>query len=301
MKAIIVGKSGRPRPLFLTEVQKPSIGKNEILIQVHCSTVTSGDVILRKIPKLLLNLVGLIVGFKVHKITGTEFSGTVENAGENVSQFKIGERVVGTTTGLEFGANAEYVCVPEKWKSGVVTHIPDSVNFADAAGVTVGGMTAVYLLNKTTINSETKVLIYGASGSVGTYALQLAKINGAHVTAISSGKNLDFITSLGADKVIDYTTEDFTAIPEKFDIIFDTVGKISKGKCKSILASSGTYLSVKSMTKESVDNLKFLLNLVAEKKLIVHIDKTYPLEKTPDAHKYVETGRKKGNVVITHF
>jgi NADPH:quinone reductase-like Zn-dependent oxidoreductase len=301
MKAIVVENSGNPRAVKLSDVPKPKPKSNEILIKIKASTVTSGDVMLRKFPKFLLAIIGLIAGFKDHKITGTELAGEVEEVGRNVSRFSVGDRVAGTSTGLVFGGNAEYVSVPEEWKTVVITKLPESVDFIEGAALIVGGLTALYLLNKANSIKNRKVLIYGASGSVGSYALQIAMAKGAHVTAVCSKKNFDMVKSLGADTVIDYNTEDFTNADDKYEVILDAVGKITKKQCRKILTKDGFYLTVKSMTEESIENLNTLLAMYADGKLKVFIDKTYPLEKTADAHKYVETGRKRGNVVITHL
>lgn len=298
MKAVFVTKAGSADVLELRTVEKPTPKDNEILVKVKAATVTRGDVALRKLPRALLFVVGLLAGFKAQKIPGVEFAGVIETVGRAVQKFKVGDEVFGTTTGLAYGANAEYVCIPESWKQGVATAKPTKLSFEQAAALPVGGMTALYLLKKATIQPGQKVLINGASGSVGSYTVQLAKYFGAEVTGVCSDKHIAMVQSLGADKVIDYTKEDFTASGVKYDVIFDAVGKLSKSHAKSALQNSGTYLTVKSLTKESVDNLKLLKELADKGILTPIIDKTYSLEQTANAHRYVEQGHKAGNVVV---
>lgn len=299
MKAIICKKSGPPNVLSLQEVEKPIPRPNEILVRVYASTVTRGDVNLRKIPRIVLLPMGILFGFKAMQITGVEFAGEVEEVGSQVDQFKKGDPVFGTTTGLKFGGNAEYVCVPEKSKIGAVIKKPANISFSDAAAVPVGGMTAYHILKKANITKGQRVLVYGASGSVGTYAVQLAKYFGAEVTGVCSKNNIELIKSIGADKVIDYTSEDFTKTDNKYDIIFDAVGKISKSKCRTILKKNGTYLTIKYPTKEKIEYMNFLSNLIEKRKVKPVIDRYYSLEQVVEAHRYVENGHKKGNVVIT--
>ncbi len=203
MKASLCIKSGSPEVIKVSEVQKPIPKSDEILIKIYASTVTSGDVKLRKIPRFILLPIGILFGFKAMKITGVEFAGVVEEIGENVNHFKIGDKVFGTTTGLAFGGNAEYVCIPEKRKNGVMTKMPVNISFSEAASIPVGAMTALHILKKANITEGNKVLIYGASGSVGTFAIQIAKYFGANVTAVCSSKNLDVVKSIGADTAIE--------------------------------------------------------------------------------------------------
>jgi NADPH:quinone reductase-like Zn-dependent oxidoreductase len=233
-------------------------------------------------------------------ILGYELSGEVEAVGKDISLFKPGDQVFGTTTGLPAGAYAEYVCLPEQWKQGVVAQKPVNISHEEAAAVPIGGMTALYLLKKAAIQKGQKVLIYGASGSVGTYAVQLAKHHfGADVTGVCSSANLALVRWLGADAVIDYTQEDFTQKGETYDVVFDAVGKISASLGKSVLKKEGRYLSVKSPTGEKTEDLLLLKSLIEADQIRAVIDKRYPLDQTAEAHRYVETGRKKGNVVIT--
>ena len=230
MKAIVCKKTGSPKVLNLINVEKPIPNANEVLIKVYASTVTRGDVNLRKIPRFVLYIVGLVIGFKPMDITGVEFAGIIEETGNSVINLKKGDKVFGTTTGLKYGANAEFVSVPEKSKMGVIKKMPDGISFNEAAAIPVGAMTALHLLKKVSEYKNKEVLIYGASGSVGSYAVQIAKYFEANVTGICSTKNISMVNSIGADKVIDYTKEDFTNGNIKYDVIFDAVGKISKSK-----------------------------------------------------------------------
>ncbi|MFH0733061.1 MAG: NAD(P)-dependent alcohol dehydrogenase [bacterium] len=298
MRAVICTKAGLPEVLHLKDVNKPIPGDAEILVKVQTATVTRGDVVLRKIPRFILFPIGLLFGFKAMEIPGVEFAGDVEAVGKNVTLFKKGDQVFGTTTGLKFGGNAEYVCVPEKWKLGVVTKKSSTISYSDAAAIPVGGMTALHILNKGNIKRDQKVLVYGASGSVGTYAVQLAKYFGAEVTGVCSTNNAELLKSIGADEIIDYTKEDFTKKNVVYDVIFDAVGKISKFGCNSVLKKDGKFLSVKYPTSEKLEYLVLLGDLVKKGTIKPIIDRSYPLEQIVEAHKYVEKGHKRGNVVV---
>jgi NADPH:quinone reductase-like Zn-dependent oxidoreductase len=299
MKAIVSTKHGPPEVLQLTEIEKPTPKENEVLIKVHAATVTQGDLMLRKLHPLMYIPMRLF-GVKRKKIPGHEFAGEIETVGAGVKRFKVGDQVFGTTTGLSVGANAEYVCLPEEWKSGVLAIKPDNISYGEAAALPVGGMTALYILQKGNIQNGQKVLIYGASGSVGTYAVQLARHHfGAEATGVCSTANVALVKSLGADQVIDYTKEDAIQNGQIYDVVFDAVGKMSSSQSKKLLKENGTFLTVQTTTKEEIENLNTLKKLVETGKIKAVIDRRFPLEQVAEAHRYVESGRKKGNVVIT--
>lgn len=298
MKAILSPKSGPPEVLRLADVKRPRPKAGEILIQVRYATVTIGDVKLRRLPRWLLAIVGALFGFKVMKIPGVEYSGVVEEAGPGVTDFAVGDAVVGTTTGLAYGANAEYVTVPVESRQGVLVRKPEALGFREAAASVVGPMTAMQILKRARIEKGTRVLVYGASGSVGSAAVQLAKHFGAEVTAVCSTRNLDLVRSLGADAVIDYTATDFAAAGGHYDVVVDAVGKISRGRAKPVLADHGAFLSVKAPTKEKADELELIQTLAAAGTLRAPIDSEIGLAEVPAAHAYVESGRKRGNVLV---
>ena len=298
MKAVLSRKKGPPEILRFADIEKPMPGSTEVLIKVRYGTVTRGDVNMRTFPRLVLTVLGALFGFKPMEIPGIEFSGDVEEVGVGVTAFRPGDAVCGTATGLRRGAAAEYVCVPERSKMGVLVHKPAAVPYREAAAVLVGSMTAMQLLKPDGIERGENVLVYGASGSVGSYAVQQAKLAGANVTAVCGPSNLHIVRSIGADRVIDYTHEKVTDTDERYDHIFDAVGKISKRAYRAILAKGGRFSSVRSPTKERVEEAQRALDLVAEGKLVVVIDREYELAGIVEAHRYVEAGHKKGNVVV---
>nr|WP_236976609.1 NAD(P)-dependent alcohol dehydrogenase [Membranihabitans maritimus] len=286
----------------MVDIEKPKPKHNEVLVKICATTVTSGDARLRSsdFPPVAWLIVRLFYGlFKPKKeILGHEFSGVIEAVGKDVTKYNVGDEVVGTPTMLNTGSYAQYICIPEKRKKGVLGLKPKNISFNEAAALPVGGMTALWLLEKTQLSKRQQVLIYGASGSVGSFALQIAKAKGASVTAVCSESNFDMIKSLGADNAIDYRKEDYSLLEKKFDIVFDAVGKTSKSKAKKVLKQGGRFVSVKSITSPKQEHLNKLFTLVEKGKVKPYIDKCFPLSEIVAAHEYVDMGRKKGNVVI---
>jgi NADPH:quinone reductase-like Zn-dependent oxidoreductase len=318
MKAIVCTKYGPPDVLHFEEVKKPIPRDHEVLIKVHASTVTAGDVRLRSCtwaPWFWLPARIMFGFFKPRQpIPGNELSGEIEAVGKDISQFKVDDQVYGITWTVNFGgANAEYICLPEN----EVAIKPVNITFEEAAAVPIGGLTALVLLRKGKINKGHRVLIHGASGSVGTYAVQLAKHYGVEITAVCSTSNIDLVKSLGADNVIDYTKVDFTKTGETYDFIFDAAMKAPYSLCKNSLKRNGVYItvgyplilaiwtSIFSKRKvifgiaNKIEDLVYLSELITASKIRAIIDRCYPLEQTAEAHRYVDKGHKKGNVVIT--
>lgn len=321
MKASVYLNYGEPEVLNIAEVTRPIPKHNEVLIRVYASTVTAADIMMRKgkpaIGRLYLGLLK-----PKRTILGFEFAGEIVEIGNGVTTFAVGDRVFGGTTAL--GCYAEYVCVSAE---DVITTMPENTTFEEASPVSGSAITVMnFLQGKANIKKTDNVLVYGASGGVGSYAVQIAKWLGAEVTAVCGTSNQAMVKSLGADFVIDYTQEDFTQSGQRYDIIFDTVGKTSFSHCKRSLTSTGIYLSTvlsfplllqmmwtalfggkKAITSSTgmlpaKERLRYLLQikeLLQTGKIVTVIGARYTLSQMPEAHRYVEKGHKKGNLVIT--
>ena len=315
MKAIEVTKYGAPEFLQMTEVEKPSPKENEVLIKIHASAVSSGDARMRRADPFIIRF---IFGFKRPRkpVLGVVVAGEIEAIGKEVTNYKIGDQVFGSS-GMKFGAHAEYVSVPE---DAVLALKPVNMTFEEAASIPFGATASMHFLRIANIQPGQKVLIYGASGALGTMAVQLAKNYGAELTAVCSTANVELMKSLGADHVIDYTREDFTQNGEKYDVVFDTIGKVplkqalnslnEKGYLLLASAGIGTMIggSVRSLfiskrivsgvIKETVKDMNFFKQLIEKGSLKAVVDRVYPLEQIAEAHAYVDKGHKKGNVII---
>ena len=305
MKAVVYHQYGPPNVLQLTTLPKPVPKDNEVLIQVYATTVSAGDVRLRQsdFPPLFWLPARLIFGLFKPKnpVLGNEWSGVVVEVGAKVTRFKVGDEVFGTATMQPGGAYAEYLCLPESWKQGVIGPKPTNLSFQEAAAFPIGGMTALFLWQKAQLQQGQQVLVYGASGSVGSYAVQLAKALGATVTGVCSTANLNMVRDLGADAVVDYTQTDYTQLDTRFEVVFDAVGKTSKSKSKTVLQPQGQFVSVTMMTAETTANLLELKKWAEQGQLRPFIHQNYTLDQVAEAHAYVDSGRKRGNVTITVF
>jgi len=322
MKAIICTKYGAPEVLQLTELAKPVPKENEVLIKVKATTANAADARIRGaiFPSIFNFPVKLAMGFKGprKKVLGVELAGIIEALGKNVTQYQVGDEIF-ASSGASFGAYAEYTCLPE---NAVMALKPQNMSFEEAATVPHCALAALHYLKKGNVGTGQKVMIYGASGGIGTYAVQIAKVFSAKVTAVCSTANVEMVKALGADEVIDYTCEELSKENETYDAIFDTIGKAPITECVNLLEGGGMYLSavhleltrilegiklsVKSSKKViggvahyTSENLNFLKSLIEEGNLKAAIDSTFPLEQIRKAHAYVDTGHKKGHVVIS--
>ncbi|WP_440118539.1 NAD(P)-dependent alcohol dehydrogenase [Paenibacillus sp. QZ-Y1] len=301
MRAIVCTKYGSPDVLQLRDVAKPTLKDREILIKIHATTVTSGDCRVRSFNSPILYWIPMRLFLGIRKprnsVLGVELAGEVVATGKSVKRFNQGDQVF-ALNGMRFGAHAQYICLSE---DDPVALKPLNATYEEAAVIPFGGTTALHFLRKGKIKSGQKVLIYGASGAVGTAAVQLAKYYGAEVTGVCSSANMELVSSLGAEHVIDYTKEDFSKKSQRYDLIMDAVGKVSKAQCSKILTQNGTYVTVdgQGIAKVTAEDLILLKELMEAGEIQAVIDRRYPLEQISEAYRYVETGRKKGNVVIT--
>ncbi len=303
MKAVICTTYGAPEVLKITEVQKPVPKANEVLVRIKATAVNSGDVRVRglAVKGFLRLMMRIVLGFRKPRkpILGTVLSGIVEETGEKVSPFKPGDEVY-ASTGFKFGAYAEYITLPAH---GTLTYKPENASFEEAAAILFGGMTALYFLQKAGIASlpNARVLVYGATGSVGSAAVEIAKHYGAHVTAVCSEEGVELAKTLGSDTIVIYSRQDFTKLDTPFDIVFDAVGKTKRKNCVQLLKNGGRYLTVASLdvAKETKAQLELLKELFEKGEIKAHIDKSYRFDQIVEAHRYVDKGRKKGNVVIS--
>jgi NADPH:quinone reductase-like Zn-dependent oxidoreductase len=326
MKAVVWTKYGPPEVLQLREVEKPAPGDDELLVRVRATTVTKGDCEMRALdfPLLLSLPMRFWIGVfrpKENMIPGTEYAGVIEAVGEGVTRFKIGDEVFGSA-GMTLGTNAEYICVSEAPDDmgGAVAIKPKNMTFEEAATIPFGARDALHFIRLGNLEPGQKILINGAGGSIGVFAAQLAKLEGAEVTAVDSGEKLGMLRDLGADHVVDYTQEDFTTGDEVYDVIFDVVGVVRFSQANKVLKPGGAYLLanpvsqmlsglwtrtttdrkvIMQVSSPTVEDFHELKELIEAGKLRTVIDRRYPLEEIVEAHRYVETGAKAGNLVIS--
>lgn len=311
MKAVIATQYGAPEVLKINDIKKPDPKDNEVLVKVMATSVTSGDVRIRslEVPKGFKTLTKIMFGFSKPKVIGLDFAGIVEKVGNQVTEFKVGDKVFGS----RFGANAEYICIKEK---AAISLMPENLSFEESASLPFGFSAAIYFLKKRAkVSEDQKVLIYGASGSVGIASVQLAKYLKAEVTGVCSSKNIELAKSMGAHKLIDYTKTDFRNSEEKYDLVFDTIGKSTFDDCKHLLSKNGKYAqavaslpdylkymlnksSIVGTASDKKENLIFIKTLAEAKQIKPVIDKVYKLDQIVEAHRYVEGGHKVGNIVI---
>jgi len=319
MKTVVCTRYGPPEVLQLKEVEKPTPKDNEVLVKVHATTVTAGDAEIRRgeAPFLFWLGIRLMIGIRrPRKALGMELAGEIEAVGKDVTRFKVGDQVFGPT-GMGLGGYAEYKCLPE---DGMVAIKPSNMTYEEAAAISIGGLEAYHLLRRSNIHKGQKVLIYGASGSIGTFAVQLARYYGADITAVGGPMSLELLESLGADKVFDYTKGDFANNDETYDVILDAVGKSSFSEMVSLLTKRGIFLMASPRLSHMVrkplvsmssskriiygavnwktEDLDFLRGLIEARKLKTVVDRNYPLAEITEAHRYVDKGQKIGNVVI---
>ncbi len=301
MRAVVCERYGSPEVLKVRDVVRPEPNEDEILIRIHATTVNSGDVRSRAldVPGPMKLIMRIIMGWNRPRnpILGTVYAGVVEEVGSKVVDYQTGDKVFGATAGMSFGCHAEYVTVRQ---GSAMARIPDGFSFRDAAAAVFGGAVAAYFLEKVDASAGKSILVYGASGAVGTAAVQLAKARGLAVTGVASGKNEDLVRSLGADHFIDYTAVALHSVEDRYDLVFEAVGKADPREAKKLLMPGGANLTVAGldMAKETAGHLELLSHLMAEGKFKPVIDRCYPLEEAAQAHRYVDEGLKRGNVVL---
>ena len=301
MKAVVFERYGPPEVLHLVEVDKPTPGDDEILVRVYATTVTAGDWRMRKADPFAARLYNGLFRPRRVRILGFELAGEVEAVGGNVERFKPGDQVYGMT-GFGFGGYAEYACLRANGgtvRKGLVARKPANLRYEEAAAVPVGALAALNLLRRAGIKRGQEVLINGASGSVGTYAVQIAAHLGARVTGVCSTANLQWVQALGAEAMIDYRKQDFTQGAARYDLVFDAVDVVPRARAKRVLRPGGAYVNVGMDRNDRAEDLDELKALIEAGAVVPVIDRRYPLEQAAEAHKYVEGGHKKGNVVLT--